>query len=288
MKSIRFGAWGVVLAFLVVGCVGCASANSPGGEDAGGNPPPPPGDPDAAAAIVPDADSSADTPDSGEVVVPDATPSGGTPDAAPTGACNLVTGAGCSGAMPACDLGAANAHVCRAVLAQGMNTSTCNDPTSCAAGYTCVGASASQSSCMRYCGGDTDCGGGAGALCVVTLNDGTGQIPGVTLCTQSCGPLDASGCPSTWGCRIGREPAGSMRPVTTCEPAGAGGRNATCSTSADCQAGFQCFCTDAACTPALQKCKKLCNATDNIGCPAGSTCQGLNLVIGGKAWGACP
>ena len=282
------------LVLILVLAAACASATGNGNDDAGGGPPP---------SGTPDGDVTSPTPDGAVVIVPDAaTPPPGTPDAAtpppgnpdaavPPGMCNLVTGSGCAAPTPACDLGAGNAHECRQVLVAGTVTSTCNDATSCAQNYSCIGASANASSCMRYCASDTDCGGGAGALCVVTLIDGSNNtIPGVTLCSQACGPMDATGCPSTWACRLGREPTGQQRALTQCGPSGPGGRNATCSSNDDCQAGFQCLCTDASCTPSLQKCKKICNATDNTGCPTGSSCSGFSpaLVIGGKAWGACP
>jgi len=266
----------MLLATILFGA--CAGASAGGGDGA-------PGDgSDAAPAGGADADPS--------VPRPDGSMGGGADagfDGAP-GECNLVTQAGCSEPTPACDLGAGNTHACRAVTAPGTTTSTCNDATACAAGLSCVRASATQSSCLEFCGSDPDCGGGAGALCAITLVDGTQTpIPGVKLCSQSCSPLDGSGCPATWGCRIAREKAGQMRPFTDCTPAGAGGKGATCSSTSDCQAGFQCLCTDQACTPALLKCFKLCNATDNLGCPAGVTCQGFGgVVIGGKAWGSCP
>jgi hypothetical protein len=287
----KLSRWGGLV--ILVLCASCASATGVGG-----------GDIDARVGNGQDPDAATPppgTPDAGEVViVPDANPPPpGTPDAAPLppdaapppGMCNLVTGAGCAAPTPACDLGAANEHACRQVLSPGTTTSTCSDATSCATNFSCIGASATASSCMRYCAADSDCGGTAGALCVVTLVDGGGAtIPNVTLCSQACGPLDASGCPSTWACRLGREPTGAQRALTQCTPSGAGGRNATCADSSDCQAGFQCLCTDASCTPSLQKCKKICNATANTGCPTAGTCGGFSpsLVIGGTAYGACP
>jgi len=272
----------IVVAVLSMGCAGAGGAmgdidaNTGGSHIDAGAPPPPPGTPDAGVVILPDA----------------APPPPGTPDAAPPppppGMCNLVTSAGCSAPTPACDLAAANAHQCRAVTTPGMTTSTCNDATACAAGYSCIGASATAASCLRYCGADSDCGGGVGALCVVTLVDGAMlPIPGVKLCSQSCAPLDSSGCPTTWGCRLALEQGGAMRGYTTCEPTGSAGNHGSCTSDASCQAGFQCICSDANCTGPKQ-CRKLCNATDNLGCSAGQACTGLGVVIGGKAWGICP
>jgi hypothetical protein len=281
--SSRRVAWAGILV-TVLCAAGCASAVSdlPNGDAF-----------DASSAAGPDADPAAPDAmpgaiDGGVVIVADAAVAG-TPDAAVAAACTLVQQTGCTAGM-ACDLGAANAPMCRAVTAQGTATSSCSDPTACSAGYTCIGSGAATRSCMRYCSADSDCGGAAGALCIISITDGNMvPIPGATLCTQSCNPVSSAGCPANWGCHVYTESAGAMRTLSSCDPPGAGGQNAACTENSGCQAGFSCFSVTQG-TTTTTKCLKNCNATAGTGCAGvtGTTCQGNGMaVLGGVSYGAC-
>jgi hypothetical protein len=272
----------LALGTLLLG-VACATASggSGDGEDGGG---------------TPQADASGNE--------PDGSPDGATVDASPVDSglpvlvdaglplcegCALV-GDACCGVARSCDVNeAATDTSCRAVVTQGMDTSTCTVDTDCAKGYTCV-SGGTASSCVEYCTGDAQCAG-TGGICA-----GSVPVPGGTAktCSQDCDPFSATGCPSMWACRLRLTPAGDPEnPVKTysaCTTAGAGGHNATCTTSNDCRAGFACTTINAG----SRACRKYCDYDNDDPCtgitPLVQGCTGFEgdgLVLGGKEYGVC-
>jgi hypothetical protein len=244
-----------------------------------------PNRPDVEVGDRPDADPN--RPDSTVIQLP--------PDAAPddanvAAACTLVPQSGCPG--EACDLDdamlATGGTVCRPVTAMGMDTSTCAGVTTCAAGWTCLGASATESQCYEFCATDSQCAPATGGLCVINIVYGTPpmEVPGVTVCSKACDPLDGSGCPSTWGCHVYQEEPPGTRFFSHCAPSGPGGQNAACVDDTDCQQNYSCVNTGMS-----NVCLKNCNVTTNTGCAgiAGTACTGFtnHPVVGGAEYGVC-
>jgi hypothetical protein len=247
---------------------GLADASGPGGDDA-------PGDDDGS--------TTTGTPDAGET-------DGGPPDAATCSPCELVSQCGCDPQTEACDLGGANpaqgTTVCRPVLIEGGETDTCNDSTSCAAGFVCLG-SAGAASCKRYCHDDAPCDGGGG-ICVIEVTVGGTPIPGVKVCSPRCDPFTSQGCPSGWGCAPFSDPQ-ELRNFTWCELAGTGGQNALCSDDGQCQEGFTCVQVGSS-----ARCKRYCDRGDGVpGCSGGLSCVALvdsvgqPLTVAGVTYGVC-
>ena len=200
--------------------------------------------------------------------------------------CRLVSPqCGCTGTQ-ACVV-SAGARLC-AAAGTGATGTACGTGTSgCAAGNLCVGVTATGtgSACEHFCTTDADCTG-AGALCILTLNDGAGgTVPGATLCSLSCNPLNGSGCPTGSTCRVFVESAGSARYLTHCEgPVGGGTDFTPCTTDSECAAGYACidlgFGTE---------CAHWCNATTGTGCTLGLTCSTFTtpVLIGTREYGIC-
>lgn len=158
------------------------------------------------------------------------------------------------------------------------NACTMNDE--CVPGSLCVKTGDTISTCMKYCSTDSNCTS-PGGLCLITLNDGSsGQIPGVTLCTENCDPSTNVGCPvAGTSCQLAQEPMGQMRLLTRCGAAGFGTQGAACTDDGDCAATFGCF--NAGTTQCLKYCK-----VGGAACPGGLTCSSLGM-IGNTTYGAC-
>ena len=188
----------------------------------------------------------------------------------------------------ACTLSGAT-RVC-AAAGTGTTGSTCGAGTlGCSAGNACIGlgTGTTTAACERFCASDADCSG-AGALCILRLNDATGtEIPGVTLCTLSCNPLSTTSCPSGSACRIFVESMGAGRYLTHCEgPVGFGTRGAPCIDDGDCTSGFACLNGRGLGT----ECTRWCNLTTGSGCSIGTTCVNIFTVpvtIGTTTYGVC-
>ena len=165
---------------------------------------------------------------------------------------------------------------------------TCTGVSSCAPGSTCLNVATSgpaANMCSRFCDVDSDCAGG---LCIYTINDGAGgAIPGVTVCTTPCDPIAQTGCPSSTSCQIFRESMGAMRYFADCSsPTGILGQGASCTTQADCAAGFACAGTPGTC---LRWCDNPGVAGPASGCPGGLSCFGFTtpIRIGATTYGVC-
>ncbi len=265
----------------------CAGTGTPPGSSIDANVDAGMADGDTSGALEADA---ADTPDADTADTPDAdtgTPDG---DAAACSPCRLVDQCGCNPATEACDLGGSypsqGTTACRPVLIDGTGLDTCNDWTSCAAGYVCLGASG-QASCKRYCSSDAECEGGGG-LCVIEVTSGGTPIPGVKVCSPSCDPFTSSGCPSGWACGAFSDSV-EQRNFTWCAVPGQGVNNAICSDDGQCAAGFTCVSVSG-----THRCKKYCDKGDGSpGCAANQTCVGLvdaaghPLLVAGVSYGVC-
>ncbi len=198
-------------------------------------------------------------------------------------ACGLVPQTGCTGANPACDLADADLHTtaCRPVTTNGSSDSLCTTPATCGIGFTCVedGGAGSESSCMRFCTTNAQCG--ANSKCAYTLLDGDGASLNVKVCSNSCGILGQTGCPTGWGC-LGVHDAGGD--FSDCAVMGTTPDGGACTTPADCMPGSTCVGTS---TSAV--CRSYCNVNTANSCDAGSTCIDFAppLTINGTTYGAC-
>lgn len=165
--------------------------------------------------------------------------------------------------------------------------STCSSFNACVPGQVCLNIARSGSAvsqCSRFCGTDADCAG-EGAICIYTLDDGTGgSIPGVRVCSRGCDPVTSAGCSSSASCQIYQENTGERRFFTDCTaPAGPGGQGASCTTEAECRRGFAC-----AGTPGT--CLRYCTAPGTTsGCGAFEACFGFTtpLRVGSTEYGVC-
>ncbi len=155
----------------------------------------------------------------------------------------------------------------------------------CAAGGICLGSS-TVGYCAQFCDADAECGGTK--ICSVRLNDGSGgTIPDVALCSSSCDPATASGCPSPLGCVLGREADGAKRFFFMCFASGAGTEGAACTTAADCLVGYGCYNNGT-----NDVCYKNCNVSAPV-CPGAQGCFALNddlaqpVIVNGYSVGVC-
>lgn len=196
-------------------------------------------------------------------------------------ACTLVSPqTGCP-ADSACDLdGVDGSTACRAVTSEGTSNNHCTTATACAAGYTCLGdaANVNSTACHRFCDVDSNCTG-AGARCLLQIDDGTGNpVPGVTVCTNHCDPAAQSGCPSGQACYAYED---GTKDYTDCTLPGTRAVGQTCSVVEDCQLGLMCI---------SQGGTDVCRRTCEVGtaCTTGS-CTGFTapIVIDGAEIGVC-
>lgn len=193
--------------------------------------------------------------------------------------CKLVAPqCGCSGGEM-CTIDGMGGRLCVAAGNTGIGQS-CMTSNDCAAGGLCVKISSTISTCMEFCTADSTCTG-PGGLCTIMLNDGSsGQIPGVTLCSDNCDPTMNTGCPvSGSSCHLAKESAGQMRYYTRCGGSGSGTQGAACTNDEQCAPTFGCF------NSGTKKCLKYC-VVNGAACPGGLTCASIG-VIGGTEYGAC-
>lgn len=160
----------------------------------------------------------------------------------------------------------------------------CAEANDCAAGLGCVNFSSDPTRpgnmCSRVCATDADCTGGA--ICIHTIDDGTGgTVPGLQFCSRACTPAPNAGCPTGLACTLFQENTGAMRVFTDCAgPVGTGRQFAPCVDDLDCAAGFACFNTGLG-----NECLAWCRVA-SPSCPLGTTCVSVGTA-GGVAWGAC-
>ncbi len=160
----------------------------------------------------------------------------------------------------------------------------CNASNDCAAGGLCLG-NLTSGYCAQFCDQDLECDQG---ICVVQLGDGAGgTIPGVQLCSSTCDPATAAGCPAGLGCALGQESTGPMRYFFMCFGAGNLGNGQACTGTADCAPGFGCYNNGT-----NDACYKNCNVTTQ-NCTGIQTCLALNdqngmpVVVDGYPLGVC-
>ncbi len=150
----------------------------------------------------------------------------------------------------------------------------------CSAGSLCVATAGMKSTCRKFCSMDTNCTA-PGGLCVTKLNDGSsGQIPGVTLCSDNCDPTTNVGCSvAGMSCQIGKESTGQLRTFTQCTGAGSGTQGASCTNAANCAPMFGCF------NVGTSQCVRYCKIGGAV-CPGGLTCNTVGKV-GSTEYGVC-
>lgn len=198
--------------------------------------------------------------------------------------CRLVAPqCGCP-AGQGCYVGAGGARTC-GTSGPEREGQACSGATACEPGNLCVNAGAG-SLCARFCNSDADCTGGAGSICLLTLDDGSGgALPGVKLCTIHCSPTGASGCPNGAACAIYEEEATPMRAFTSCRSAGTGTAGATCTSTEDCAQGYFCANTGGA----TDECVQFCTYPSGLECTSGfcNAFEAPGLVVGGVEYGYC-
>jgi hypothetical protein len=158
-------------------------------------------------------------------------------------------------------------------------TSTGDD---CRRGYMCTGTT-TDSRCRPFCSSDSLCRtspGGANSRCIIELVAGSGStpIPGVTLCSFHCEPLEYStGCDSGQACRSTALSTGEW--FTDCREAGTG-TGCLAGTDDDCPAGQGCFTVETA-----NECLEYCSTSTGSPCTYLETCT---AVTDWPTWiGAC-
>jgi len=188
--------------------------------------------------------------------------------------CTLVPNGGCPNGL-ACDVDDQGERFCR-TKGTGVAESSCASVEDCNAGLSCVDYGNGTSYCMRYCEANSDCNG-AGAACVITLNDNNGNaIEDATVCTYSCQPVGGAGCPNGLGCYLRELGAAD---ATTCLPEGNRADGQSCVRSSECLGGSTCV---------GNICRRTCSV-NAPNCPAGRFCSGLTpaLMVGSTEFGAC-
>jgi len=152
--------------------------------------------------------------------------------------CKLVTPqCGCDEGLK-CTVNSAEGRICTQDGAKNEGEQ-CSDADPCRAGLLCVQTKTTVptiSTCMEFCDDDPQCEG-AGGICKITLG-----ISGVILCSQSCDPVEDTGCPvNKTHCEVVQEAGGQMRTYTRCVGEGAGVAGDVCASSQDCVAGHGCL-----------------------------------------------
>lgn len=190
--------------------------------------------------------------------------------------CELVPQSGCSG-TDACDINDDNTRTCRAVTTPGMADDTCTVDTACAAGFTCIDDGPNDY-CMQFCNTTADCGGNS--RCAFQLTDANGDPLNAKVCSNSCGILGQTGCPTGTGCLGIENSAGDF---SDCRTMGTTPDGTACTSTLDCLPGSVCAnAGDGA------KCREYCNV-NNDNCPSPQTCVGFSnpLTINGTTYGGC-
>ncbi|MCC6558619.1 MAG: hypothetical protein IT372_37265 [Polyangiaceae bacterium] len=153
----------------------------------------------------------------------------------------------------------------------------------CGPGLACVSATATIKTCGKFCETDADCEA-PGGLCFFKLDDGMGgEIPGATICSDSCDPSTNSGCAPDLACQLAREPDGEQRYLSVCTGPGAGTAGSPCTVNSDCAPTFGCIGE----VDAQTVCEPWCTVGDP--CPASLTCTPFSpaVLVGGVEYGAC-
>jgi len=234
------------------------------------------------------ADASTTSPDAAPASLDAAVP------VCPTDPCDLVEQCGCA-AGEACDLAAdpLAGNDCRTVAAAGVETDSCDAPTDCAAGYTCVGDGAGSAACKRFCNAGSSCSQPRGQCVIQLVSSGT-EIPGALTCSSGCDPTRASAgdCPADHGCFLytvnpdGVANSGDELSLVDCAPAGDGLQGAGCTAYEDCAPDHLCTGVGLG----LSQCLRLCSDVGSA-CPAeaGTSCTGFTMPheVGGTEYGVC-
>jgi len=209
--------------------------------------------------------------DSGPIVAVDAGPvtgvdaGGGGGNSCPSGACDLLTNAGCEAGQGCYFVttaeGTPPSPMCLPA-GTGAEGATCENSTMCQEGFICV-----DSECRPVCCTEGGEGCPVGQACLTTLVDpDTGDPTGVGACSapDGCVLLTQTGCPDGEGCY----PAGGDGSTSCVEPAMNGMQGATCGFSNDCAPGFICL-GDGTCAQVCQL------PSGDPMCPDGLTCGGV-------------
>lgn len=210
-------------------------------------------------------------------------PDGGGMAMCPAGACDLVTngcgaGMGCyllamgagTPAVPTCDMSGI-----------GVQGASCMAYSDCAAGFVCVGETATTpGTCEKYCcnlGSSAGCA--AGASCSISLTDAMGMPSGAGLCnTASNCMLFGSDCTGGEACFLSGGDG-----TTDCVTPGTGAAGANCMFTNDCMAGFSCIGPTGA-----TKCRKLCDTVDmDPACVGTDVCTTLRIPAPLANVGSC-
>jgi hypothetical protein len=207
--------------------------------------------------------------------------------------CSEFPQCGCTGTLN-CDV--ANAKGMTACVASGTTPpyNNCDAVGQCEKGYSCIGGV-----CKPFCGTASDCPG-SGRVCDNVVDQNNNKIPGASICTLNCDPLNPqdsgggwSACGSNTNCAaIGTKSA----PYSDCYgPASATATQGTsCAGSSGagdgpCAPGYICLTPDAGIT---FSCFKNCRVGNNADCStagSGKTCHGYGTptYVGTTQYGYC-
>lgn len=200
--------------------------------------------------------------------------------------CKLVDPQCGCGVGEQCTLDASGARVCVEAGTVPVGQ-PCDENAGCAPGGICVGYAGVQTTCAAFCKTDDQCEP-PGGLCVLTLDDGTGNpLPDVLLCSENCDLTTSQGCTQTGtSCQLGLNDANVA--FTVCGPSGAGTYQALCADTSECAPGFACLPT----TNNDDRCFAWCRVGAST-CDAGLSCvaleitMGVPLTIGSETFGVC-
>jgi hypothetical protein len=163
----------------------------------------------------------------------------------------------------------------------GSGANQCKQGSACVAGV-----------CTKICQTKTDCGGGTYTTCSPVENSSGNDIPGFTVCSVTCDPVNPQLSDSTYtpcGTSVNCLPASDRASYCIAPTKSTGTQGADCTTSGSsdqskCAVGYACL-SDVF----SSSCYKMCHVGSNADCASGKTCYsfGTKLYAGPKEIGYC-
>ncbi|MEM9692812.1 MAG: hypothetical protein AAGA56_09725 [Myxococcota bacterium] len=142
--------------------------------------------------------------------------------------------------------------------------------------------------CKRFCTSDDQCPG-PGGVCELVLRDNADNAL-ATLCSESCNPINNTGCPAGAMCllqlEINEDETAVERAFTVCANAGSRFQGGSCEDFDDCAPGFTCIRPEMA---APLQCARYVAVTGANPCPPGTSLGTFlpGAVVDGVEYGVC-